>query len=178
MNVEGACLVCEGMGLSESQFVEAIQTFSGAAKRLELVRKEGTFSCYKDFAHSPSKLKATTAAVKKQFPNRKIVACMELHTFSSLTADFLKEYNGAMDTADEAFVYYNPHTIQHKKLSAISVSQVKDAFVRNDLKVSTDSNSLIVELTSRNWNNSVLLLMTSGNFDGVDFTQFANSLKL
>lgn len=103
---------------------------------------------------------------------------MELHTFSSLTADFLKEYNGAMDTADEAFVYYNPHTIEHKKLSAISVSQVKDAFARTDLKVSTDSNSLIAELSSRNWDNSVLLLMTSGNFDGVDFTQFANSLKL
>ena len=178
MNVEGACLVCEGMGVSESQFVEAIQSFSGAAKRLELVRKEGTFSCYKDFAHSPSKLKATTAAVKKQFPNRKIVACMELHTFSSLTADFLKEYNGAMDTADEAFVYYNPHTIEHKKLSAISVAQVKDAFARTDLQVSTDSNSLIAELSSRNWDNSILLLMTSGNFDGVDFTQFANSLKL
>ncbi|HET6991219.1 MAG TPA: Mur ligase family protein [Bacteroidia bacterium] len=178
MNVEGARLVTAAMGVSDSQFDETIQSFKGAARRLELVRKEETFSCYKDFAHSPSKLKATTAAVKKQFPDRKIVACMELHTFSSLTADFLKEYRGSMNTADEAFVYFNPHTIEHKKLSAISEEQVKDAFARKDLKVSTDSKKLVEELKSRKWNNSVLLLMTSGNFDGVDFTELAAGLSI
>jgi UDP-N-acetylmuramate: L-alanyl-gamma-D-glutamyl-meso-diaminopimelate ligase len=178
MNAEGARLVTAGIGVNDEQFDEAIQSFKGAARRLELVRKEGTFSCYKDFAHSPSKLKATTAAVKKQFPDRKIVACMELHTFSSLTADFLKEYAGSMNTADEAFVYFNPHTIEHKKLSAISEAQVKDAFAREDLKVSTDSEKLVEELKSRKWDNSVLLLMTSGNFDGVDFVELAESLKL
>ncbi|MCX6311550.1 MAG: Mur ligase family protein [Bacteroidetes bacterium] len=178
MNIEGARRVCGGMGVSDSLFDEAVQSFKGAARRLELVRKEGSFSCYKDFAHSPSKLKATTAAVKQQFPNRKIVACMELHTFSSLTADFLKEYNGSMNTADEAFVYFNPHTIEHKKLSAISIEQVKDAFARNDLKVSTDSKKLMEELKSRKWDNSVLLLMTSGNFDGVDFAELAAGLSM
>jgi UDP-N-acetylmuramate: L-alanyl-gamma-D-glutamyl-meso-diaminopimelate ligase len=178
MNLEGARLLCNGMGVTDDQFYEAIQTFKGAARRLEMVRKEGTFSCFKDFAHSPSKLKATTAAVKKQFPGRKVVACMELHTFSSLTSDFLKEYNGSMDAADEAFVYFNPHTIAHKKLDPISEQQVKDAFAREDLKVTTDSKALVEELKSRKWNNSVLLLMTSGNFDGVDFAELAESLVL
>lgn len=178
MNLEGARLLCNGMGVSDERFYEAIQSFKGAARRLELVRKEGSFSCFKDFAHSPSKLKATTAAVKKQFPGRKIVACMELHTFSSLTSDFLKEYNGSMDAADEAFVYFNPHTIAHKKLEPISEAQVKDAFARNDLKVTTDSKALVEELKSRKWNNSVLLLMTSGNFDGVDFAVLADSLAI
>ncbi|MEO5642060.1 MAG: Mur ligase family protein [Bacteroidia bacterium] len=176
MNSEGARLLCNEMGVSNEQFYAAIQSFKGAARRLELVRKEETFSCFKDFAHSPSKLKATTAAVKKQFPGRKVVACMELHTFSSLTSDFLKEYNGSMDAADEAFVYFNPHTIAHKKLEPISEAQVKEAFAREDLKVSTDSQALVAELKSRNWNNSVLLLMTSGNFDGVDFAEFAAGL--
>lgn len=178
MNIEGARLVCAGMGVKDDQFYDAIQSFKGAARRLELVRKEGTFSCFKDFAHSPSKLKATTAAVKQQFPNRKIIACMELHTFSSLTAEFLKEYSGSMDTADEAIVYFNPHTIAHKKLSAISEVQVKEAFSRKDLKVSTDSKKLVEELRSRKWENSVLLLMTSGNFDGVDFSVLADSLTI
>ena len=178
MNAEGARIVCKAIGVSDDQFDEAIQSFKGAARRLELVRKDGSFSCFKDFAHSPSKLKATTAAVKKQFPSRKLIACMELHTFSSLTADFLKEYNGAMNTADEAYVYFNPHTIAHKKLPPVTEDQVKEAFGRADLKVSTDSASLMAELKAKKWNNSVLLLMSSGNFDGVDFAELANGLEM
>jgi UDP-N-acetylmuramate: L-alanyl-gamma-D-glutamyl-meso-diaminopimelate ligase len=165
------------MGVNEDQFDAAIQSFGGAARRLELVAKRDTFNCYKDFAHSPSKLKATTSAVKKQFPNRKVVACMELHTFSSLTAEFLKEYNGAMDAADEAYVYFNPHTIAHKKLAPITVEQVRYAFARPNIIVSTDSKQLVAELQSKNWNNSVLLFMTSGNFDGVDFAEVAGQCR-
>lgn len=178
MNLTGARYVCNRIGVSDDQFDEAIQSFKGAARRLELVLKSGSFNCYKDFAHSPSKLKATTAAVKKQFPDRTVVACMELHTFSSLTAEFLKEYNGAMDAADEAYVYFNPHTIAHKKLPPITEAQVKEAFARPDLKVTTDSKALMNEFKSRNWNNSVLLFMTSGNFDGVDFLEVASELKV
>lgn len=178
MNVTGARYVCNAIGVSDDQFDDAIQSFKGAARRLELVLKKNTFNCYKDFAHSPSKLKATTAAVKKQFPERKVVACMELHTFSSLTAEFLKEYNGAMDAADEAYVYFNPHTIAHKKLPPITPEQVKEAFARPDIKVSTDSDALMNELKQKNWDNSVLLFMTSGNFDGVDFLHVAESLKV
>lgn len=173
MNMEGARMICEIAGISTQQFDAAIQSFKGAARRLELVRKSATFNCYKDFAHSPSKLKATTAAVRKQFPDRTLVACMELHTFSSLTAEFLAEYNGAMNTADVAYVYFNPHTIAHKKLPPITEAQVKQAFARDDIKVSTDSAALVAELKQRHWNNSVLLLMTSGNFDGVNFDELA-----
>ena len=176
MNVEGARLVCLRMGVTDDQFLDAIQSFKGAARRLELVDRNDTFSCYKDFAHSPSKLKATTAAVKNQFPGRKLTACMELHTFSSLTAEFLKEYAGAMDTADEAYVYFNPHTIAHKKLPPISEEQVKEAFARKDLQVFTDSEKLVGELKTKSWENANLLLMTSGNFDGVDFNALAKEL--
>lgn len=178
MNLTGARYVCNAMGVSDEQFDEAIQSFKGAARRLELVEKRGLFNCYKDFAHSPSKLKATTTAVKKQFPDRKVVACMELHTFSSLTAEFLKEYNGAMNAADEAYVYFNPHTIAHKKLPPITEEQVREAFARPDINVSTDSTALMSELQSKNWNNSVLLFMTSGNFDGKDFAEVAASLEV
>ncbi len=177
MNAEGARLVCRAMGLSDEQFDAAIQSFTGAAKRLELVRKTDHFTCFKDFAHSPSKLKATTAAVKKQFPERHLVACMELHTFSSLNENFLAEYAGAMHTADEACVYFNPQTIAHKKLKPISEEQVKQAFAREDLVIFTDSAAWVNYIKSKSWNNSVLLLMTSGNFDGVDFAALADSLK-
>ncbi|HWY13371.1 MAG TPA: Mur ligase family protein [Bacteroidia bacterium] len=173
MNLTGARLVCNQVGISDEQFYNAIQSFKGAAKRLELVYKNETFNFYKDFAHSPSKLKATTAAVKKQFGNRHIVACMELHTFSSLTEEFLNEYNGAMNMADEAIVYYNPHTIAHKKLKPINEEQVLKAFARKDLKVFTDSKAVTDYLKSKKWNDSVLLMMSSGNFDGIDFNKFA-----
>jgi UDP-N-acetylmuramate: L-alanyl-gamma-D-glutamyl-meso-diaminopimelate ligase len=177
MNLTGARLVCNQIGMSDEQFYNAIQSFKGAAKRLELVYKNDKFNFYKDFAHSPSKLKATTAAVKQQFEKRYILACMELHTFSSLTEEFLKEYNGAMNTADEAIVYYNPHTIAHKKLKAISEEQVLEAFNRKDLKVFTDSAELKNYLKTKSWNDKVLLMMSSGNFDGIDFNLLSQELK-
>ncbi|HRD40839.1 MAG TPA: peptidoglycan synthetase, partial [Bacteroidia bacterium] len=103
---------------------------------------------------------------------------MELHTFSSLTEEFLNEYKGAMNTADEAIVYYNPHTIAHKKLKPITEEQVLKAFDRKDLKVFTDSASVVKYLQEKKWNNAVLLMMSSGNFDGVDFKALATSLQL
>lgn len=178
MNLNGARMVCNTIGLSDEHFYEAIQSFKGAAKRLELVHKENSFNFYKDFAHSPSKLKATTDAVKKQFTNRYIVACMELHTFSSLNEEFLNEYKGSMDLADEAVVYFNPHTIAHKKLKEITEEQVHKAFNRKDLKVFTKSEDLITYLKGKEWNNKVLLMMSSGNFDGIDFGALAEELKL
>ena len=177
MNLTAARLACNQMGINNQLFYEAIQSFTGAAKRLELVFKTGTFNFYKDFAHSPSKLKATTDAVKQQFPERKIIACMELHTFSSLTEDFLNEYKNSMNLADEAIVYYNPHTISHKKLKEISPEQVHTCFNRKDLIVFTKSEELTNYIKTKNFNNSVLLMMSSGNFDGVDFTMLANELK-
>jgi UDP-N-acetylmuramate: L-alanyl-gamma-D-glutamyl-meso-diaminopimelate ligase len=159
-------------------FITAIASFTGAAKRLELVKRTDTFAMYKDFAHSPSKLKATVSAVKQQFTQRNLIACMELHTFSSLTEEFLKEYNGAMNEADEAIVYFNPHTIAHKKLKPITEEQVKSAFARNDLRIFTDSNELVSYLKSEKFANKNLLMMSSGNFDGIDFNKLGEDLNL
>lgn len=169
MNMKGAMLVCKQIGVPPEQFYEAIQSFTGAAKRLELVKKNEKTAVYKDFAHSPSKLKATTQAVKKQFTDRKLIACMELHTFSSLNEDFLKQYEGSMSLADEAIVYFNPHTIEHKKLKAITEEQVKNAFGGNNVKVYTDSKILLQDLLKMDFENKNLLMMSSGNFDGIDF---------
>ena len=178
MNLTGARLVCNKIGICNEQFYEGIQSFKGAAKRLELVYKIENFNFYKDFAHSPSKLKATTNAVKEQFKDRKVIACMELHTFSSLNQDFLNEYNGAMNLADEAIVYFNPATIAHKKLKEITVEQVYKAFNRTDLKVFTKSSDITDYLKSISWQNKVLLMMSSGNFDGIDFKDLVWELKL
>jgi len=116
MNINGARLVCNQIGISNDSFYTAIQSFKGASNRLEIVDRNNNTTVFKDFAHSPSKLKATTKAVKEQFENKELVACMELHTFSSLNQEFLQLYKGAMDTADTAIVYFNPHTIEHKNL--------------------------------------------------------------
>jgi UDP-N-acetylmuramate: L-alanyl-gamma-D-glutamyl-meso-diaminopimelate ligase len=176
MNLEGARLVCEKLGIKEDTFYEAIQSFTGAAKRLESVKITTDFAFYKDFAHSPSKLKATIEAMKGQYPNRHLVACMELHTFSSLNENFLKEYKNCMNDADDAVVYFNPHTIEHKKLKPITIEQVKQAFGDERLKVFTESKQVSNYLKAINWKNKNLLMMTSGNFDGVDFVKLADEL--
>lgn len=178
MNLNAAMNACREVGVTEEQFLIAIQNFKGAAKRLELVFINRHFNFYKDFAHSPSKLKATTQSVKEQFEGRKLIACMELHTFSSLNEAFLNEYRGSMDAADEAIVYYNPHTIAHKKLKEITKEQVLSSFNRKDLTVFTDSLQLLTYLQNKRYNNSVLLMMSSGNFDGIDFTNLAGELKM
>lgn len=175
-NLNAALHICERLGVKKEAFYKSIQTFKGAAKRLELVGKNNTTSIYKDFAHSPSKLKATSSAMKVQFKKRELVACMELHTFSSLNEEFLAQYAGTMDLPDEAYVYFSPKAIEHKKLKPISIEQVYTAFKRKDLKVFTDSDELMTELKSKNWNQKNLLLMSSGNFNGVDFNELASDL--
>ncbi|GHV72580.1 peptidoglycan synthetase [Bacteroidia bacterium] len=166
-NICGAWAVCKLVGVTDTEFLEAISLFKGASKRLELVRESANSSVFKDFAHSPSKLKATVTAVKEQFPDRTLVACMELHTFSSLTASFLNEYKGAFDRTDEAIVYFNPHAIAHKKLPELTVDTVRNAFDRPDIRVFDDSAALQHYLQAKSWNNTNLLLMSSGNFDGL-----------
>ena len=167
-NICGAWEVCKRVGVSDESFLNAIQSFAGASKRLELVVKSEHTAVYKDFAHSPSKLHATVSAVKEQFPHRTLVACMELHTFSSLTQEFLNEYKGAFGAADEAIVYFNPHTIAHKKLPEITIEMVKKAFAREDIVVFNNSENLRDYLRSKSWKDANLLLMSSGNFDGLD----------
>jgi UDP-N-acetylmuramate: L-alanyl-gamma-D-glutamyl-meso-diaminopimelate ligase len=175
-NLEGARLVCNQLKIDDDQFYEAIQDFKGASKRLELIAKNDVTAVYKDFAHSPSKLKATTQAVKQQYAKRKVIACMELHTFSSLNATFLKEYKDSMASADEAYVYYSNHTIEHKKLAAITPDQVKAAFGSDNVTIYNNSDELFDMLAAKDWNNKVLLLMSSGNFDGKNLDQFGRGL--
>ena len=175
-NINGAKLICNQLGVDDADFFKAIATFKGAAKRLELIAKSETTAVYKDFAHSPTKLKATTKAVKQQYPDRKVVACMELHTFSSLNKAFLKEYKNSMEDADEAYVYYSEHTLAHKKLEHITPAEVKNAFASDNVEVINDSKQLVNVLENKNWNNSVLLLMSSGNFDGVDLNAFGEKI--
>jgi len=175
-NMNAARLACRQIGVTDDQFYSAITDFPGASNRLQKIAETPYSVAYKDFAHSPSKLKATVRAVKHQYPDRKLVACMELHTFSSLTEDFLPQYADCMTEADVAFVYYNPEVIQHKRLKEIQPEQVKLAFGGTNLTVFTDSEALQQKLRELNYDNSALLLMTSGNFSGVNLIEFANEL--
>ena len=175
-NMEGARLICEALGISSEEFYTSIQDFKGASKRLEKVWETDTSVFYKDFAHSPSKLKATTKALKEQFPDRELIACMELHTFSSLKKDFLPQYENAMINADKALIFYDPKVVSHKKLDSVSKEFVKKCFKSNNVEVFTDSTEIISLLKSMSWNKKNLLMMSSGNFNGVKFEELGQEL--
>ena len=175
LNMTAARLVCRTLGVSDELFNEAISTFGGASKRLELVKKNDRCAVYKDFAHAPSKLRATIHAMHEQYPDRKLVACMELHTFSSLTQEFLKQYHGTMEEADIRFVYYSKHALQLKKLPDLDPLQVQAAF-GDGVQVFADSNAMVAELKSMQWSGANLLMMSSGNFDGIDFNKLAEEI--
>lgn len=167
-NLAGAKWICQNMGVDEDDFYEAIATFKGASKRLEKI-SEGTSSVvYKDFAHSPSKVSATTKAVKEQYPERRLVACLELHTYSSFNAEFLKGYKGALDAADVAVVFYLPESVKIKRLQEVTPDQVTAAFQRNVLKVFTQASQFHDFIFDQDFKDSVLLLMSSGNYGGLD----------
>jgi UDP-N-acetylmuramate: L-alanyl-gamma-D-glutamyl-meso-diaminopimelate ligase len=176
MNINGARLVCNELGIDDKDFYTAISSFSGASKRLELVAENEFTTVFKDFAHSPSKLSATTKAVKEQFPDRVLVGCIELHTYSSLNEKFLSHYKGCMDAVDVPKVYFNPHTIKLKRLPAITKDQVKEAFANSGIEVYTDSKKLLNDLLAMNWKNKNLLMMSSGNFDGIDFGELGKKV--
>ena len=168
-NLAGAKWVCQNMGIDEADFFEAIASFKGASKRLEKIAESSTKVAYKDFAHSPSKVRATTAAVKNKYPARKLVACLELHTYSSLNPDFLNEYEGALDAADVAVVFYSPDAVKIKQLNEVSYEQISKAFNRNDLIIYTSPAAFKDFLFAQNFDNSALLLMSSGNYGGLNF---------
>ena len=176
MNLNGARILCNKLGVNNQDFYKAISSFSGASKRMEKIGESESTVVYKDFAHSPSKVKATVAAFKKQFVDRVLVACLELHTFSSLNETFLQEYKHSLDAADLPMVYYSPETIAHKKLNLISSKQVKDAFGNEKVQVFTDSADLFSSIPEKNEKKRVVLLMSSGNFDGVDLEATASVL--
>ena len=177
LNLTAARYACRELGIADEKFDEAISTFDGASKRLELVKKSDTCAVYKDFAHAPSKLRATIHAMHEQYPDRKLIACMELHTFSSLTQEFLQQYHGTMDEADIRYVYFSQHALQLKKLPPLDPEEVRKAFGGN-VEVFTDSKKLVecVIALMRNSVSTNLLMMSSGNFDGIDFAALADEI--
>ncbi len=175
-NLNAAKLVCYELGISNTNFYQNISSFKGASNRLELIYESKYSSIYKDFAHSPSKLKATTRAMKKQFSKRQLVACMELHTFSSLNEEFLNQYKGSMNDADIAVIYFNPEAITHKGLKSITQQQILIAFGRNDLKVFDKSSELKKYLNSIICKDQNLLMMSSGNFNNLKLKELVNKI--
>lgn len=176
-NLAGAKWICQHMGVDEEDFYIAISTFKGASKRLEKISEGKTNVAYKDFAHSPSKVAATTKAVKQQYPKRKLVACLELHTYSSFNPEFLKQYNGALDAADEAVIFYLPESVAIKKLKAVSPKQISEAFKRDDLIIFTDAPLFHNYLRAKDYKDTALLLMSSGNYGGFNLETFKELLK-
>ncbi|HKJ06806.1 MAG TPA: Mur ligase family protein [Flavobacteriaceae bacterium] len=176
-NMAGAKWICQHMGVGEEQFYEAIATFKGASKRLEKLSENKNTVIFKDFAHSPSKVEATTKAVKNQYKERKLIACLELHTYSSLNASFLEEYQGALNLADEAVVFYSPKAVEIKKLKQVSSIQIKEAFQRDDLIVYTNPKEFENYLMNKDLKNSALLLMSSGNYGGFNLDKLIEKNK-
>ena len=172
-NMEGARLVCNKLGVADEDFYYAISSFNGAGRRLQLLENEGERYVYNDFAHSPSKLRATVKAVSAQYPKHRIVACMELHTFSSLNKEFLSEYKDTMIGPDRAIVFFNPETVKHKRLPDISENDIYSAFNRSDLEVFSDSQKLLKTILDEEEEKIVFLLMSSGNFSGLDIKRVA-----
>jgi UDP-N-acetylmuramate: L-alanyl-gamma-D-glutamyl-meso-diaminopimelate ligase len=176
MNLNAARLICENLNISSIDFYNAIKTFKGAARRLEKLGESETATFFKDFAHSPSKLKATIDAVKEQFPERKLIACIELHTFSSLNEQFLQEYSYTMNGADFAVVFIDENTFLQKKMKPFSESKVIEAFKRDDLKFFNHPEKIKSYLQTFQFDNVNLLMMSSGNFGGINLVEFTELL--
>ena len=168
LNLQAAYHVCNELRMDDATFAKAIATFEGAAKRLELIAQKNNFNIYRDFAHAPSKVKASIDAVKQQFPHRKLIAILELHTFSSLNKDFMDQYKSTMDQADEAIVFYSRHALELKRMKPLDPQEVKNGFQKNNLEVITEKNELEKRLQRENLTNINFLFMTSGNYDGMD----------
>lgn len=170
-NLAGSKWICQHMGVDEDDFYEAIASFKGASKRLEKIAANNETVIFKDFAHSPSKVEATTIAVKKQYKKRSLLACLELHTYSSLNADFLKEYKGVLDKADKAVVFYSPAAVKIKQLNEVTKEQIATAFEREDLIIYTNPEEFKQFLFSEDIKDTAVLLMSSGNYGGLNFEE-------
>ncbi len=174
-NLEGARLICNQLGIMDDDFYEAIQTFKGASKRLELINRTQDFVAYKDFAHAPSKVISTTHAVREQFPEKELIACLELHTYSSLNPEFLAEYKGALDKSDEKIVFYNPEALKIKRMEYISPSDIQEAFGDPTIKIFTSSDELKSYLGLIDKPGKVFLMMSSANFGGMNLAELFRS---
>lgn len=176
LNIHAAWLVCKQLGVKVDEFLKAISSFTGAAKRLELLSKNEDTVIYRDFAHAPSKAKATIEAARQQFPEKRLIAIFELHTYSSLNADFMKEYEGAMDDVDDAAVFYSKHALELKRMPELDKSVVENGFKKNGLFVFNTRRELEVWLQKLNYKNAVVLFMSSGNYEGINMEEFAKKI--
>ena len=168
LNLEGARLVCNQIGIQNEAFYEAILSFKGASRRLEKIYDTNEYIVYKDFAHAPSKVMATVKAVKENFSNKRLIACLELHTYSSLNPEFLKQYKNTLDKADEALVFYSEDALKIKRMEPISKELIINSFEKNNLQVFTDPVILENYLKEIDKNNSIFLMMSSGNYGGIN----------
>ena len=171
-NLSGAKWICQHMGVDEDDFYEAITSFSGASKRLELVAQSEDSIIYKDFAHSPSKVEATTRAVREQYPDKNLMTILELHTYSSLNTGFLDLYKDTLLASDTAVVFYSPEALKIKQLEPISPLQIGEAFNREDMVIFTEPDRLREYLHNIQFENTVMLFMSSGNYGGLDLEVF------
>ncbi|MEY3507399.1 MAG: hypothetical protein RIR44_631 [Bacteroidota bacterium] len=176
LNMQAAYYACAELGITAKDFVHAMANFTGASKRLELLASNEHCNIYRDFAHAPSKVIATIEAVKQQFPSRKLIGVLELHTYSSLNKEFMHQYKGALEKTDTAVVFYSKHALQIKGLPELPESYVVEGFDKNGLLVMTDKTALEQWLRKQDYSNTNLVLMSSGNYDGIDLPSFAPTL--
>ena len=177
LNLNAAWHVCRQLGVNADTYIHAISTFTGASKRLEIMAENESTIIYRDFAHAPSKVTATIEAVKQQYPNRQLIAVLELHTYSSLNREFMAEYKGALDKADKAVVFYSKHALELKRMPELPKEIVVEGFAKKGLEVITDKDELDQWLKDQHYENANLVLMSSGNYDGLDVGKFAESVK-
>jgi UDP-N-acetylmuramate: L-alanyl-gamma-D-glutamyl-meso-diaminopimelate ligase len=175
-NISGAKEVLKKLGVTQAQFYKAISSFQGASGRLEIVGENESVTVYKDFAHAPSKVNATVRAVKEIYPSRHLVACVELHTYSSLNKKFLPQYKDTLKNAQTAVVYFNPEKLQAKKLEPLSEADIHSAFANPRIHVFDNASQMESFLTSQKWKNKNLLMMSSGNFGGLDITGLSEKI--
>ena len=176
LNLNAAFLVCNQLKIDAKSFLNAIADFTGASKRLELLASNDQTNVYRDFAHAPSKVKATIEAVKQQFPNRKLIALLELHTYSSLNEQFMEQYSGAMQQADVAAVFYSKHALELKRMPLLPKEKVYEGFKKDGLAVINEKADLEKWLHDQSYENANLLLMSSGNYDGIDILTFGRKI--
>ena len=175
-NISAAKELLKKIGISNDQFYEALPSFKGADGRLQKIYANDSSTVYKDFAHAPSKVKASTEAIKSIFPKRHLIGCLELHTYSSMNKTFLPEYNGSMKACDTALVFFNPEKVKQKGLEELDESQIKRAFDHKNLVVFTDVHAMTDHLKSLPTKDTNLAMMSSGNFNGLNLNQLAETL--
>jgi UDP-N-acetylmuramate: L-alanyl-gamma-D-glutamyl-meso-diaminopimelate ligase len=177
-NLSAAKEACLAAGISEDDFYNAIRSFEGTSKRLQKLYGNENGDAYLDFAHSPSKVKATVEAIASRYPGRDIIACLELHTYSSLNIEFLPQYHGTLEKASFPFVYFNPHAVLIKKLPSLSVDEVRKAFGEKEIMVYDNSSEMFSFIRKQKFRNPVYLFMSSGDYDGKNLLELSEDLLM